>query len=90
MARQYRENQNPKNEAAQILHDGAARYLSELKASGVEIAPKVWKAQADKLTLRKDTLYQEMRSMRQNIQSVERLKKSAVEIAKHRTHEPER
>ena len=90
MARQYRENQHPKSEAEQILHDSAARCLSELKTSGVAIAPKAWKAEADKLILRKDMLYQEMRSMRQNIQAVERLKKSAIEIGKHRTNEPER
>ena len=82
MARQYRENRHPKSEAEQILHDSAARYLSELKASGMEVTPKAWKAEADKLTLRKDTLYQEMRSMRQSIQAVEKLRKAAEQISK--------
>ena len=90
MARQYRENRNSSNESQRILYDSAARYLSELKTSGIEITPKAWRAEADKLTIHKDTLYQEMRSMRQNIQAVERLKKSTVAIAKHRTDEPER
>ena len=82
MARQYRENRNPPNESQRILYESAARYVSELKTSGVEIAPKAWKAEADKLTLRKDTLYQEMRSMRQNIQAVEKLRKAAEQISK--------
>ena len=90
MVQQYRENRKPKSEAEQIFHDSAARYLSELKASGMEVTPKKWQVEVDRLSAQKDGQYQQMRSMRQSIQAVERLKKSAAEITKHKTHEPER
>ena len=64
------------------LFEAAARYLENLKSSGEPITPKKWKAEADKLTAQKDSQYRDMRAMREEIKSVERLRKAAEQIAK--------
>lgn len=64
------------------LFEAAARYLENLKSSGEAITPKKWQAEVDKLTAQKDSQYQDMRAMREEIKSVERLRKAAEQISK--------
>ena len=60
--------------AALALFEAAARYLENLKSSGEPITPKKWLAEVDKLTALKDSQYRDMRAMREEIKSVERLR----------------
>ncbi len=77
------------------LYDVAVRYLDELKASGEKITPKHWQAEAERLTAHNDTLYQQMKTMRTDIQAVEKIRKTADELARSekprdREHDHER
>lgn len=74
------------------LFEAAARYLENLKSSEEAITPKKWQAEVDKLTAQKDSQYRDMRAMREEIKSVERLRKAAEQISKAeppKEHEPE-
>lgn len=74
------------------LFEAATRYLENLKSSGDPITPKKWKAEVDKLTAQKDSQYRDMRAMREEIKSVEWLRKAAEQISKAeppKGHEPE-
>ena len=78
-----------------LLYDAAARYLDGLKASGERITPKEWRTEAESLTVNEKALYQQMKSMRADIQAVEKIRKTADELARseksgHREQEPER
>lgn len=64
------------------LYDAAVRYLDELKTSGEKITPKHWQAEMERLTAQNGTLYQQMKAMRADIQSVEKIRKSADELAR--------
>ena len=64
------------------LYDAAVRYLDELKASGEKITPKHWQDEAKRLTVQNGTLYQQMKSMRTDIQAVEKIRKTADELAR--------
>jgi outer membrane murein-binding lipoprotein Lpp len=64
------------------LYDASVRYLNELKASGEKITPKHWQAEAERLTAQNGTLYQQMNAMRTDIQAVEKIRKTADEIAR--------
>jgi hypothetical protein len=64
------------------LYDAAVRYLDALKASGEKITPKHWQADTERLTTQNSTLYQQMKSMRTDIQSVEKIRKTADELAR--------
>ncbi|OCN01317.1 conjugal transfer protein TraA [Clostridium sp. W14A] len=64
------------------LHDASVRYLDELKASGEKIIPKYWQAEAEHLTIHNGELYQKMKAMRTDIQAVERIRKTADELAR--------
>lgn len=64
------------------LFEAAARYLEKLKSAGEPITPKKWQAEVDALTAQKDSQYRDMRAMREEIKSVERLRKTAEQIAK--------
>ena len=64
------------------LYDASARYLDELKASGEKIIPKYWQAEAEHLTIHSGELYQKMKAMRTDIQAVERIRKTADELAR--------
>ncbi len=59
------------------LFDTAAQFLKTLKESGEVITPKAWKAEAAKLTAKKDVDYTKMRAMREDIKAVENLRKAA-------------
>lgn len=74
------------------MFEAAARYLENLKSSGESITPKKWQAEVDKLTTQKDSQYRDMRAMREEIKSVERLRKAAEQISKAeppKEHAPE-
>lgn len=74
------------------LYEAAARYLDELKAAGEPIKPKSWRREVDTLTAKKNLQYQEMRAMREELKAVERLKKTAEQLARGeqtRKQEPE-
>lgn len=64
------------------LYDAAVRYLDELKASGEEIIPNHWQAQVECLAAQNSTLYQQMKAMRTDIQAVEKIRKTADELAR--------
>lgn len=64
------------------LYDASVRYLDELKASGEKITPKHWQAEAERLIAHNDTLYQQMKAMRTDIQAVEKIRKTADELAR--------
>ena len=77
------------------LYDAAVRYLDDLRASGEKIMPKHWQAEVERLTAQNDTLYQQMKAMRADIQSVEKIRKTADELARseksrNQIKEPER
>lgn len=64
------------------LYDASVRYLDELKVSGEKIAPKHWQAETERLIAHNDTLYQQMKTMRADIQTVEKIRKTADELAR--------
>ena len=74
------------------LFEAADRYLENLKSSGEPITPKKWQAELNALTAQKDSQYRDMRAMREEIKSVERLRKAAELLSKtepSKEHEPE-
>ena len=77
-----REQFKQRHSADLALFDAAARYLDTLKASGEAITPKAWRAEAQRLTAKKEADYLTMRSMREDIKAVEILKKTANRLAK--------
>ncbi len=70
------------------LHDAAARYLKELKASGEEITPKEWRCEIDLLTARKQVDSIDMKAMREEPKAVERLRKAADQLARQERDKP--
>lgn len=77
------------------LYDAAVRYLDELKASDEAVTPKAWQAEAEHLSAHNSALYQQMKSMRTNIQAMEEICKTADELARSekssdQRQEPER
>ena len=78
------------------LYDAAVRYLENLKAEGEAITPKKWQSEAEVLTAQKNLQYQELRAMREEIKAVEKLRKTAEQLAKdaqlkeNKRNEPER
>ncbi len=71
-----------KHSAELILFDAAAKYFNDLKASGEIIAPQKWRAEVKRLTGHKDELYQKMKSMREDIKAVEKIRRTADALAK--------
>jgi outer membrane murein-binding lipoprotein Lpp len=63
------------------LYDTTKRYLDEMKASGAEITPKKWRAEAASLSVQKDEQYRKMRAMREDIKAVENIRKTADQLA---------
>ena len=64
----------------------AVRNLHELKASGEKITPKKWQAEAERLTARERAMYQQMKAMRGDVQAVEKIRKTADELARSEKH----
>ena len=78
-----------------ILYDAAVRYLKDLKDSGEGITPKAWQREIDQLTAGKQTDTLAMKSMREDLKAVERLRKTAEQLSrqerdKSHDREPER
>jgi hypothetical protein len=78
-----------------LLYDAAVHCLNDLKSSGEKIAPKEWRAETACLTVKEKALYQKMKAMRADIQAVEKIRKTADELARSekprdRGREPER
>ncbi|MDD3339501.1 MAG: MobQ family relaxase [Lachnospiraceae bacterium] len=78
---QYGANKHPKTDSEKALLESAAKYLNELKASGGGITPKKWTADVSRLTAHKNELYQKMQSMREDIKTVENIRKNAEQLA---------
>ena len=88
-----REKYQQEHRAELAAFDTAADFLKGLKESGEKITPKVWRAEAARLTAQKDFDYQKMRDMREDIKAVENLRKTADRLAceeQRRQREPER
>ena len=78
-----------------ILYDAAVRYLKDLKDSGKGITPKAWQREIDQLAAGKQTDTLAMKSMREDLKAVERLRKTAEQLSrqerdKSHDREPER
>lgn len=58
------------------LFDTAYQYLSELKEKGEALTPKQWRSEADDLSTQKERLYHKMKSMREEIKTLETLRKT--------------
>jgi len=58
------------------LFDTAYQYLSDLKEKGESLTPKNWRTEAKALSDQKDKLYHNMKSMRDEIKSLETLRKT--------------
>ncbi|MFA7117234.1 MAG: hypothetical protein WC159_00545 [Sphaerochaetaceae bacterium] len=89
-----RENFQDVHSVELALYDAAVQYLNELKDAGENITPKRWQTQAEQLATQSSTLYQQMKAMRKDIQTVEKIRKTADELArleksKDRIKEPE-
>ena len=65
-----------------ILYDAATRYLKELKDSGEAITPKAWQREIDQLAAGKQTDTLAMKSMREDLKAVERLRKTAEQLSR--------
>ena len=71
-----------------ILYDAAARYLKELKDSGEAITPKAWQREIDQLAAGKQTDTLAMKSMREDLKAVERLRKTAEQLSRQERDKP--
>ena len=65
-----------------ILYDAAAWYLKELKDNGEAITPKAWQLEIDQLAAGKQTDTLAMKSMREDLKAVERLRKTAEQLSR--------
>ena len=65
-----------------ILYDAAGRYLKELKDSGEAITPKAWQREIDQLAAGKQADTLAMKSMREELKAVERLRKTAEQMSR--------
>ena len=72
----------------ELIHDAAARYLKELKASGEEITPKAWQREIDLLAAQKQVDSIDMKAMREELKAVERLRKAADQLARQERDKP--
>ena len=81
-----------RSESDDILYHS---YLTALKERGEAITPKKWRSELAALIPHKDTLYEKMRAMREDIKTVEQIRKAAEQLAKTeqtntKKHEQER
>ena len=77
-----RDSFTEKHSAELILFDAAAKYFDDLKVSGKAIAPQKWRAEVERLTAHKDKQYQRMKAMREDIKAVEKIRRTADQLAK--------
>ena len=64
------------------LFDAAYRYLSDLKDKGESLMPKKWQIETKTLSAQKDKLYRQMDAMREEIKSLETLRKTVDRMTK--------
>jgi len=64
------------------LFDTAYQYLFELKEKGEALTPKNWRAEAKTLLDQRDKLYHKMKSMREEIKTLEMLKKTVDQMTR--------
>lgn len=64
------------------LFDAAYRYLSDLKGKGESLMPKKWQIETKTLSAQKDKLYRQMDAMREEIKSLETLRKTVDRMTK--------
>ena len=64
------------------LFDAAYRYLSDLKGKGESLMPKKWQTETKTLSVQKDKLYRQMNAMREEIKSLETLRKTVDRMTK--------
>ena len=69
-------------------HETEARYLKELKDSGEGITPKAWQREIDLLTAQKQVDSIDMKAMREELKTVERLRKAADQLARQERDKP--
>ncbi len=72
-----RDSFSEKHRVELILFDSTASYFDELKASGEVITPKQWRAEIERLTVHKDSLFHQVKDMRRDIALLEKFRKSA-------------
>lgn len=71
-----------------ILYDAAVWCLKDLKDSGEGITPKAWQREIDQLTAGKQTDTLAMKSMREDLKAVERLRKTAEQLSRQERDKP--
>ena len=71
-----------------ILYDAAARYLKELKDGSEGITPKAWQREIDQLAAGKQADTLAMKSMREDLKAVERLRKTAEQLSRQERDKP--
>lgn len=57
------------------LYDRAERYLKEHLGSDTKLRPKAWKAEVATLTAQKDSLYREVRKLKEEVAEAETVKR---------------
>lgn len=67
------------------LFDTAYQYLSDLKNKGESLAPKNWRSEANELSAQKERLYHKMKSMRDEIKTLETLRKTVDQLTRTQT-----
>ncbi len=64
------------------LYESVCNYFDELKFSGEKIVPKAWTKERDKLNQEKGCLYSDMRKMKEEIRTIENIRKTLDEMTK--------
>ena len=79
----YKEN----HRAELLLFESAGNYFDELTTSGEKITPKAWKKELDKLSAEKERLYRKMKTLKEEVKTMEAFRKTVDELAKEQTVE---
>lgn len=87
MKSKKREQYQQEKESELAAFDTANRFLRNLKETGEAITPKQWHSEKEKLTVKKDAKYTEMRAMREDIKSLESLRKAADRLSHDKQHQ---
>ncbi len=64
------------------LFESACNYFDELKSSGEKIVPKAWTKERDRLNQEKERLYSDMKKMKEEIRTVENIRKTLDDMTK--------
>lgn len=69
------------------LFDAAYQHLSDLKGKSEALTPKQWRSEAASLSAQKEKLYHKMKSMREEIKTLETLRRTVDRMVRdHKTH----